>query len=175
MQIWRTYVLPAQGNRFSGRANLAGWRNESPKRNDHGTIITIDSGVVYTSVCRTKRSLYFCIATKVARFWPSGQLRCAAAYDHVVISSVSLHVYGFSPRIRPCTHLARRSGTLRRCGCEWACPWSRTATGHVSYFPPTCRRGPRRRRRGPAGSPLRRTTGWRRDRSPRWVTARETV
>lgn len=67
-----------------------------------------------------------------------------------------------------CTHLASRSETLRRCGCGWACPWSRIAIRRAFCFPATCLRGPRRRRRGPAGSLPRKATGWRDDPSPRW-------
>lgn len=69
-----------------------------------------------------------------------------------------------------CTHPASKLGTLRRCGCEWACPWNKIAIERVSCSPPTFPRGPRRRRRGPADSLPRRATGWRSDRSPRWDT-----
>lgn len=69
-----------------------------------------------------------------------------------------------------CTHPASTSETLHRCGCGWACPWNKTATGRVFCSPPTCPRGPRRRRRGPVNSPLPRATDWRSDRSPRWGT-----
>lgn len=179
MQVWRTHDLPAQENRFLDDMDFRSLtqRVDGAQRSRRDYNYRFHRYLYRYShpTPRIKRPSDFLNRVKFTLTSSTRETRLIDQLSAYYRACENRHAFAsyFASLIRSTylrTHLASTSGTLHRYGCGWACPWNKTATGRAFCSPPTCPRGPRRRRRGPANSPLPRATDWRGDGSLRWGT-----